>query len=146
MPQFWHIMIYPMQCRSQDITWHPRNNPVKFAWNWPSYKLMVFPFFSFFFSFFFFFLLWCFYSFIVCQVPMSYREIVWFFFSIFSIGGHFVQQSRMVWAILVENLPKSLVEICPLIMEMLFEVCLFFLFLALAATLCSKVEWFEQYW
>ena len=42
----WHIIIYPMQYRSQEITGHPRNNPVKFVWNWPSYQLTVFPFFS----------------------------------------------------------------------------------------------------
>ena len=34
-------------------------------------------------------------------------EVVVVFFSIFSSGSHFVQQSVTVWAILVEDLPRN---------------------------------------
>ena len=45
VPLSWHIMIYPMQCRSLDITGYLRSNPVKSVWNWPSYQLKVVFFF-----------------------------------------------------------------------------------------------------
>ena len=42
--------------------------------------------------------------------PSGYRgDVVWsvVFFSIFSSGGHFVQLSTKIWAILVEDLPRN---------------------------------------
>ena len=39
-----------------------------------------------------------------------------------------------------------MVKICPVVMKKLFFEGFFFLFLALAATLCGEVEQFEQFW
>ena len=70
------------------------------------------------------------------------------FFSVFSSGGHFVQQSRNIWAISVEDLPRN----NPIEFGWNLPcnggdvVWSFFLFLALAAILCSRAERFEQFW
>ena len=68
-------------------------------------------------------------------------------FSIFSSDGHFVQRSGTILAILVEGHPKNIsTKLCwnqpiGLGADVILQV---FLFLALAATLFSRVEQFEQ--
>ena len=70
-------------------------------------------------------------------------------FSIFSSGGHLVQRSGLVWAILVDshlrNIPVKLFQ--KLSTNLAEEVVKsLFLFIALAAILFNVVESFEQFW
>ena len=70
-------------------------------------------------------------------------------FSIFSSGGHFVQWSGTVWAILVDshlrNIPVKLFQ--NLSTDLAEEVVKsLFLFIALAAILFNVAESFEQFW
>ena len=70
-------------------------------------------------------------------------------FSIFSSGGHLVQWSRTVWAILVDshlrNIPVKLFQ--NLSTDLAEEVIQsLFLFIALAAILFIVAELFEQFW
>ena len=69
--------------------------------------------------------------------------------SIFSSGGHLVQRSRMVRAILVDshlrNIPVKLFQ--NLSMDLAEEVVKsLFLFIALVAILFNVAESFEQFW
>ena len=70
-------------------------------------------------------------------------------FSIFSSGGHFVQRSRTVSAILVDshlrNIPVKLFQ--NLSIDIAEEVVKsLFLFIALEAILFNVAESFEQFW
>ena len=70
-------------------------------------------------------------------------------FSIFSSGGHLVQQSGTNGAILVDshlkNIPVKLFQ--NLSTDLAEEVVKsLFLFIALAAILFNIAEWFEQFW
>ena len=71
------------------------------------------------------------------------------FFFIFSSGGHLIQQSGTVWAILVDshlrNSPVKLFQ--NLSMDLAEEVFQsLFLFMALAAILFNVAKSFEQFW
>ena len=70
-------------------------------------------------------------------------------FSIFSSGGHLVQWSETIWAILVEGHPRNKpvklfqnlsIDIAEEVIKSLF------LFIALAAILFNAAESFEQFW
>ena len=70
-------------------------------------------------------------------------------FSIFSSGGHLVQRSRTIRAILVDshlkNIPVKLFQ--NLTTDLAEEVVKnLFLFIALAAILFNEAESFEQFW
>ena len=70
-------------------------------------------------------------------------------FSIFSSGGHLVQWSGTVWAILVDshlrNIPVKLFQ--NLSTDLAEEVVKsILLFIALAAILFNEAEFFEQFW
>ena len=70
-------------------------------------------------------------------------------FSIFSYGGHFVQWSGTVWAILVDSHLRSIpVKLFQNLSTDLAEesVKSLFLFIALAAILFNVAELFEQFW
>ena len=77
-------------------------------------------------------------------------EEKWFTgFSIFSSGGHLVQRSGTIWAILVDshlrNIPVKLFQ--NLSIDIAEEVVKsLFLFIALAAILFYGAELFEQFW
>ena len=81
--------------------------------------------------------------------PVVTEQMLFEVLSIFSYGGHFVQWSKTVWAILVEDLPRY----NPTCIKFGWnlpsgsggDVWSFFLFLALVAILCSRVYWFEQF-
>ena len=70
-------------------------------------------------------------------------------FSIFSSGGHLVQRSRTIRAILVDshlkNIPVKLFQ--NLTTDLAEEVVKnLFIFIALAAILFNEAESFEQFW
>ena len=69
-------------------------------------------------------------------------------FSIFSSGGHLVQQSETISAILVDshlrNIPVKLFHLSIDIAEEVVKSL--FLFIALAAILFNVAESFEQFW
>ena len=70
-------------------------------------------------------------------------------FSVFSSGGHLVQQSRTVWAILVDshirNIPVKLFQnLSTHLAEKVVKYL--FLFIAMAAILFNRAESFEQFW
>ena len=71
------------------------------------------------------------------------------FFSIFSFGGHCVQQSKMILSILIEGQQRSTsvnyFEIRPLAQEMSFKVFLF-CFFSSGVNFFSGAERFEQFW
>ena len=70
-------------------------------------------------------------------------------FSIYSPGGHFVQQSRTIWAILVEGKPRNIsVIFFQYLYTALAEevVKSLFLFLALVSIVFNVAELFEQFW
>ena len=76
-------------------------------------------------------------------------EVVKSFFSIFSSGGHLVQQSGTVLAVLVDthlrNIPVKLFQ--NLSIDIAEEVVKSLsLFIALAAILFNVAELFEQFW
>ena len=84
------------------------------------------------------------------QSPKELKEEKSFkvFFSIFSSGGHLVQRSGAVSAILLEGHPRNLPVFISKSMHWLrrrsgLKV---FLFLALAAILFNGAEEFEQFW
>ena len=68
--------------------------------------------------------------------------------SIFSSGGHFVQQKRSVCAILVEGMMRSICVKLFLQLDQPFKRCRLeiFLFLALVAILFSRAYQFVQFW
>ena len=70
-------------------------------------------------------------------------------FSIFSSGGHLVQLSGTIWAILVDshlrNIPVKLFQNLSTGLAEEFVKSLF-LFIALAAILFNTAESFEQFW
>ena len=70
-------------------------------------------------------------------------------FSIFSYGGHLIQRSEMVWAILVDSHLRSIpVKLFQNLSTDLAEesVKSLFLFIALATILFNVAESFEQFW
>ena len=79
---------------------------------------------------------------------LALEEMSFYEFSIFSSGGHFVQRSGTILAILVEGHPKNIsTKLCwnqPIGLGGDVILRVFFLFLALAATLFSRVEQFQQ--
>ena len=66
-------------------------------------------------------------------------------FSNFSSGGHFVWQSRTVWAILEEGLGEITMKLGHQFRRCCLK-CLFFLSSALVAILFDDVEPFGQFW
>ena len=70
-------------------------------------------------------------------------------FSIYSPGGHFVQRSRTILAILVEGKPRNIsVKLFQNLYTSLGEEVVknLFLFIALVAILFNVAKSFEQFW
>ena len=70
-------------------------------------------------------------------------------FSIYSPGGHFVQRSRTILAIMVEGKPSNIsMKLFQNLYTGLAEEVIksLFLFIALAAILFNVAESFEQFW
>ena len=66
------------------------------------------------------------------------------FFSNLSYGGHFVQLSRTIWAIVVDSLMRSIII---LNFGQQFRCCLkIFLFSSMVAILFGGAEPFGQFW
>ena len=77
------------------------------------------------------------------------EDVIWsFFFLFFSSGSHFVQPSRTIRAILVEDLQRNNPIMFDWNLPSSYRRCRlkYFLFLVLVAILCSGTELFEQFW
>ena len=139
----------------------PGNNPIKFCWNPPSGYGDVIWIFSIFCSG-LHFVQWSgrIWAILVQDLPRnnpSFVEILQVvmeamlfevFFSIFSSDRHFVQRRRAIWAILVEDLPKNYPSKFGWNRHSGYRgdvVWTFFLFLAMAAVLCSGAERFKKF-